>query len=183
MDLQTRYPTCMVDVDHVYFPWLFRHVGWLAARFQVRTTDKTAAYRIVFGVDYQSPMCVFWWNRDGKTAKLSNKSAETLGERSLGRPAGARQHQYHPHRGWCLDCAVRPPFATGSPNPGCTCGDEGCGKRRPSAAKWLFSRHRRAETTSTSECTRKTGRGSHPSWPTTPQPIGLTERPCRLEPQ
>ena len=31
MDLQSRYPICMVDVDHVIFPWLARCVAWLAA--------------------------------------------------------------------------------------------------------------------------------------------------------
>ena len=59
MDLQTRYPNCMVEVDHEIFPWLVRYVAWLAAGFQVRATDNATAYRIVNGVDCQSPICVF----------------------------------------------------------------------------------------------------------------------------
>ena len=72
MDLQTRYPNCMVDVDHMIFPWLVRYVAWLAARFQVRAIDKATAYRILNGVDYQSPICDFGEISDGKIAKPSD---------------------------------------------------------------------------------------------------------------
>lgn len=59
MDLQARYPNCMVDVNHVVFPWLVRHVAWLHARFAVRTRDKMTSYRIINGVDYLSSICTF----------------------------------------------------------------------------------------------------------------------------
>ena len=100
MDLQTRCPNCMVDVDHEIFPWLVRHAAWLAARFQVRTSDKATAYRIVNGVDYQSPVCVF-----GETvmAKLPNPATKAQKRWVKGLWVGRleRQQQHHPHTAVC----------------------------------------------------------------------------------
>ena len=59
LDLQSKYPACPVDVNHVAFPWLVRHASWLVARFQPRTKDHATSYRVLNGVDYMSPICHF----------------------------------------------------------------------------------------------------------------------------
>ncbi|CAE7235731.1 RE1 [Symbiodinium natans] len=74
MDLQNRYPNCMVDVNHVVFPWLVKYVAWSAARFQVRTADKMTAYKIVNGVEYLSPICKFGETVMAKLPKPGTKA-------------------------------------------------------------------------------------------------------------
>ncbi|CAE8681060.1 unnamed protein product, partial [Polarella glacialis] len=56
-DVQARYPTESIDVNHNVFPWLVRHVGWLIARFHVK--HGLTPYRCVKDRDYQSPICIF----------------------------------------------------------------------------------------------------------------------------
>ncbi|CAE8593271.1 unnamed protein product, partial [Polarella glacialis] len=56
-DVQARYPTESIDVNHNIFPWLVRRVGWLIARFHVK--HGLTPYRCVKDRDYQSPICIF----------------------------------------------------------------------------------------------------------------------------
>ncbi|CAE7521947.1 RE1 [Symbiodinium sp. CCMP2592] len=74
MDLQNRYPNCMVDVNRTVFPWLVKYAAWSAARFQVRTTDKMTAYKIVNGVEYLSTICRFGETVMAKLPKPGTKS-------------------------------------------------------------------------------------------------------------
>ncbi|CAJ1440246.1 unnamed protein product [Effrenium voratum] len=51
VDLRERYGNDDIDIGHVLFPWIVRHVSWSMARFHVNKT-KTTAHRILKGHDY-----------------------------------------------------------------------------------------------------------------------------------
>ena len=51
VDLRERYGNDDIDIGHVLFPWIVRHVSWSMERFHVNKT-KTTAHRILKGHDY-----------------------------------------------------------------------------------------------------------------------------------
>ena len=186
----------------VVFSWLVRRAAWLAARFQVRATDKATAYRIVNGVDYQSPVCVFgetvmaklpnpatkvqkcWvkglWvgrlERDNSNIILTEAGALTV--RSVRPAAGSpKPGSSHGHRGRCAMGTTLGKTVAGSATSGCS------PKRRTRASV----RGRRTTTATGASPRRPKQQGRHRSaatrrsrrWPIT---RGHDGRPVRAQP-
>ncbi|CAE8742493.1 unnamed protein product, partial [Polarella glacialis] len=57
--LQEHYPLTVMDVNHLVFPWLVRHIAWLATRYRVKSTDKCTPYRAINGRDYTTVIAGF----------------------------------------------------------------------------------------------------------------------------
>ncbi|CAE8654540.1 unnamed protein product [Polarella glacialis] len=57
--LQEHYPLRVMDVNHLVFPWLVRHIAWLATRYRVKSTDKCIPYRAINGRDYTTAIAGF----------------------------------------------------------------------------------------------------------------------------